>query len=91
MVKISLFQFLNTGIFVILAQFLADPPGFSLTKGLVLTITQVMILNAIVPNILLFVLNHCEIVAKVKRCLIERNYLKVTQLEANKVYQGPVA
>jgi hypothetical protein len=36
MVKISLFQFLNTGIFVVLANFLADPQNFSLNNGFVL-------------------------------------------------------
>lgn len=35
MVKISFFQFLNTGVFVVLANFLADPTGFSLQKGFV--------------------------------------------------------
>lgn len=33
MIKISVFQFLNTGIFVVLANFLADPHNFSLSKG----------------------------------------------------------
>ncbi len=33
MVKISFFQFLNTGIFVVIANFLADPINFSLSKG----------------------------------------------------------
>ena len=35
MVKISFFQFLNTGVFVIAANFLADMDNFSLSEGLV--------------------------------------------------------
>lgn len=89
MVKISFFQFLNTGVFVVAANFLADPYNFSLSKGFVFEITQVMILNAIVPNLSLFILTYCEIVQKVKRCLIERGTIKVGQIDANLVYQGP--
>ena len=35
MIKISFFQFLNTGVFVVLANFLADIDGFALDQGLV--------------------------------------------------------
>lgn len=70
MVKISFFQFLNTGVFVVAANFLADPENFSLSKGFVFEICQVMIMNALIPNISLFVLTYCEIIPKVKRCLI---------------------
>jgi hypothetical protein len=79
MVKISLFQFLNTGVFVIIAKFLANPSHFSLTDGLVFQITQVMILNAFIPNITLFLLNYCEIVPRLKRCLMHRGAIKSTQ------------
>lgn len=58
MVKISVFQFLNTGIFVILAQFLASMDTFSLSNGLVFEVTQVMLLNAILPNLSLFLLSY---------------------------------
>jgi len=80
MVKISMFQFLNTGIFVVITKFLANPSTFSLSKGMVFQITQVMLLNALVPNILLFVLNYFEIVPRIKRCLAERGTLKSTQI-----------
>lgn len=70
MVKISFFQFLNTGIFVVVANFMADMDNFSLTKGLVLQVTQVMILNAIIPNLSLFILSYFEIFPKIERCLV---------------------
>ena len=59
MVKISFFQFLNTGVFVVAANFLADPHNFTLSKGFIFEITQVMLLNAIIPNVALFVLTYC--------------------------------
>lgn len=56
--KISLFQFLNAGIFVIIANFLANIDGFTLNDGLVFEVTQVMMINAIVPNLTLIFLNY---------------------------------
>lgn len=58
MVKISFFQFLNTGVFVVAANFLADMQNFSLSKGFVFEVTQVMLLNAITPNLTLFILTY---------------------------------
>lgn len=80
MVKISFFQFLNTGIFVVVANFMADIDHFSLTNGLVMQITQVMILNAVLPNITLFILSYFEILPKIERCLVEKKKLKYTQI-----------
>lgn len=70
MVKISIFQFLNTGVFVLLAQFLADMENFDLSKGIVFEVTQVMLINAILPNVTLFFLSYFEILKKVERWLI---------------------
>ena len=89
MVKISMFQFLNTGIFVVLANFMADPLHFSLSKGFVFEITQVMILNAFLPNLTLFLLTYCEIIQRIKRKLIERGTIKNSQYDANLTYQRP--
>lgn len=58
MVKISVFQFLNTGVFVVLAQFMANMDNFSLNGGIVFEITQVMLINAILPNVTLFALSY---------------------------------
>ena len=51
MVKISYFQFLNTGIFVVLANYLANMENFNLFDGVVYEAVFVMLLNAITPNI----------------------------------------
>lgn len=80
MVKISFFQFFNTGVFVVIANFLADADHFSLTNGFVFQVTQVMILNAILPNITLLILSYFEIIPKIMRCLLEKKKLKYTQL-----------
>ena len=56
MTKLTFFQFLNTGIFVILANYLANINTFTLTQGLVFQITQVMMINAVVPNLVLFLI-----------------------------------
>lgn len=58
MVKISVFQFLNTGVFVILAQLLANFDDFSLNRGLMLEITQIMAINAVLPNLAVFFLYY---------------------------------
>ena len=83
MIKISFFQFLNTGVFVIAATFLANMDGFTLSKGLVFQICQVMLLNAVVPNVLLLILNYWEVPLKIQRCLTQRGTLKKSQLESN--------
>ena len=91
MIKISMFQFLNTGVFVVVANFLADIDGFTLDQGLVFEVTQVMILNAVTPNLSLFLLNYCELIQRIKRYCIEKGSMKKSQLEANKIYEGPTA
>jgi heme/copper-type cytochrome/quinol oxidase subunit 2 len=50
MVKVTLFQFLNAGIFVIIAEITATYSTFSLAKGVCSQITLIMILNAFIPN-----------------------------------------
>ena len=50
-----------------------------------------MMLNAVTPNLTLFLLNYCELIQKVKRYCIERGSMKKSQLEANKIYEGPTA
>lgn len=91
MSKISIFQFLNTGVFVLLAQFLADMENFDLSKGIVFEVTQVMLINAILPNVTLFFLSYFEILKKVERWLIERGTIKSSQMEANEAFEGPEA
>lgn len=63
MVKITLAQFFNAGIFVLIAQIGATYTTFSLqTSNIVSQISLIMILDAIVPNSTLFFLNYFEII-----------------------------
>lgn len=72
MVKISFFQFLNTGVFVVAANFLADVKGFSLSNGFVFEVCQVMMLNAVMPNLILILLGYFEVPQKIMRYLVEK-------------------
>ena len=59
MVKITLSQFFNAGIFVIIAQIAANLETFTLqTSNIVSQISLIMILDAIIPNTILFCLNY---------------------------------
>jgi len=58
MVKVSIFQFFNAGIFVIASEIAANFKTFSLNNGLCSQITTIMILNAIIPNLTLLFLNY---------------------------------
>ena len=91
MIKISLFQFLNTGVFVLVANFLANIDDFSLDNGLVFQITQMMMINAATTNLSLIFVNYFELVLKIQRYFIEKGIMKKSQLEANKIFQGPEA
>lgn len=89
MFKISTFQFFNTGIFVVMSNILADYQNFNLNKGICTEVTMIMILNAIVPNVTLFLLNYLEISGKVMRFLIKREIINCTQAEVNDEFKGP--
>jgi hypothetical protein len=83
MVKITMFQFLNAGIFVILSEIAANFQSFSLTNGICSQITMIMILNAIVPNLTLFFLDYSEIINRVLRYCVSKQWLIYTQKELN--------
>ena len=63
-VKLTLYQFLNAGILVIISNsiFILDirqfAQKFSLAKGLAGDVTQIMIINVLAPNLVLFILNY---------------------------------
>lgn len=48
-----------------------------------------MSLNAITPNLILIALVYFELIHKIKRCLIEKNTIKKSQLDTNLIWQGP--
>lgn len=71
MVKITLSQFFNAGIFVIIAQIAANYKTFSLqTSNIASQISLIMILDAVIPNAILFFMNYFEIIERIKRFLI---------------------
>ena len=70
---------------------MANTSGFTLDQGLAFEITQVMMLNAVTPNLTQFLFNYFEIVNRIKRSCIEGGSMKKSQLEANKIYEKPLA
>jgi L-lactate permease len=54
------------------------------------TITQIMILNAITPNLAVFFMNHFEVMGRINRFIFLRTgFFTTTQLEANLLYELP--
>lgn len=89
MVKITIFQFFNAGIFVIGSEIAANYTTFSLNSGLCSQITMIMILNAIIPNITLFFLSYSELINRIFRFLVEKELIIATQMELNELFLGP--
>ena len=59
MVKTTLAQFLNAGIFVIISQIAANYQNFTLQSSNIMSqISLIMILDAFIPNTILFFLNY---------------------------------
>ncbi len=88
--KLIIQQFLNTGVFVLIANVLADFSDTMLQNSLADTITQIMILNAITPNLTVFFMNYFEVIGRIKRFIyIWTGYFKTTQLEANQLFELP--
>ena len=58
MVKLSYFQFLNTGVFVVLANYLANIDSFNLFDGVVYEAVLVMLMNALTFNLSLFLIKY---------------------------------
>lgn len=74
-------QFLNAGVFVVAANVLADFSDSMLENSLADTITQIMILNALTPNVSTFMMKKFDIIGKVKRYIILKSGLfVVTQM-----------
>ena len=48
-------------------------------------------LNAVVPHVIMLITVYWEVPLKIQRCLVERGTLKRSQLDANKLWQGPEA
>jgi hypothetical protein len=78
MVKISLLQFLNAGVFLLLSKCIAYQ-SFTLTPELVFEINTIMIINGISHNVCVYVLDSFEISHKFSLYLVGKGYLKPTQ------------
>lgn len=60
-VKVTILQFFNAGIFVIASKIAATYDTFSIGKGIVSQISLIMIMDAIIPNALNFFLEFFEL------------------------------
>lgn len=67
--KLVFLQFLNSGLFIVIANIAANYEAFNLQGSLSETITQIMLLNAITPNISNFILYKYDIGGRVMRYL----------------------
>lgn len=79
MIKISFFLFLNSGLFLVAANVLANTSEYSVEGGLSYEITIVMALNAISPNIAVFFVETCNLIGRIKICLLKYDYITLTQ------------
>ena len=83
-------QFLNSGVFVVAANVLANYNDSFLETSLAENITQIMILNALTPNLTNFLLKKFDFISKIKRYIfVQQQCFITTQLEANKLYELP--
>jgi hypothetical protein len=88
--KLIIQQFLNAGVFVVGANVLAGFSDSMLENSLADTITQIMILNAITPNLAVFVVNKFEVMGRINRFIfLKTGFFIITQLEANRLYELP--
>ena len=88
--KLVFQQFLNAGLFVVAANIAANYQTFNLESNLSETIIQIMLLNAITPNISNLLIYRFDISGRVMRyfCLYKK-WSIYTQLEANYLYMLP--
>jgi hypothetical protein len=87
MVKISLLQFLNAGIFLLISKFLAAPSSFTFNEDLVFQVHVIMISNGVSHSLCVYILDHYEIINKLLLYLGEKKIFKYTQKEMNELYQ----
>jgi hypothetical protein len=74
-VKLTTLQFLNAGIFVVATKIAASYDTFDAGNGIVGQISLIMILNAITPNILLFIKKYFEIFSRFEMWLTKHGWL----------------
>ena len=88
--KLVFLQFMNSGIFVVLATILANLETFSLETNMSETITQIMIFNALTQSLSNFFQYSFDLAGRFLRYFIlEKHCCIYTQLEANKLSEQP--
>lgn len=90
LVKMTLLQFLNAGVFVILTKILASISTFDLGNGILGQVTIIMCLNVILPNTNNLVRNFCLATRRLELFCVKKNCIVRSQLEVNKLTQGPL-
>ena len=92
-IRIVFFQFLNTGIFVIAVNVVVElmkRDEFNYKKIFIAyDILQIMIINAIVPNVVNLLINLLEVSKLPFRYFVKKATFPYTQLEANQIYEPP--
>lgn len=92
--RIVLYQFLNSGIFVVLSNILVritseyNPPDFRKTV-LSSNIVQMMVMNAINGNFMTWIFNRYELFNQWNRRKILKKTQLFPQIQANRIFQGP--
>ncbi len=88
--KLVFQQFLNAGLFVVAANIAANFETFNLEGNLSETIIQIMLLNAITPNISNFFIYKFDISGRLMRYLcLDKKCSIFSQLDANYLYVLP--
>ena len=72
MVKITLLQFFNAGVFVVLCRIAANLDTFDVGGGVIEQIITIMALNAITPNLVNFAKNYFEVFGRVELWLVKK-------------------
>ena len=72
MIKISFFLFLNTGVFLVAGNIIANQSDFSFEGDLSYEVTLVMTMNAITPNLQVLVLKTFNLIGRIKIWMIKK-------------------
>jgi hypothetical protein len=90
LVKITLCQFLNAGVFVIGTKILVNINKFDLGNGVAGDVTILMIINVIIPNSLVFLRSYFEIYNRTELYFAKKGWIIRSQLEVNRLSVGTV-
>ena len=83
-------QFLNAGVFVVLTKILANFSNFALGDGVLGQVTIIMCLNVVLPNLNNFIRNYCLLTRRIELFCVRKGCIVRSQLEVNKLTQGPL-